>query len=46
MSELLTILQFIFSSFWVFWGTLMLIATVGAALNLTFAGIRGKLLSK
>jgi len=39
---MLEILQFIFSSFWVWLGTFLLIAVSGTALNWFAAGFRGK----
>lgn len=38
---MLDILKFIFSSFWIFVGTLCLIPTIGVAIALPIAAIRG-----
>ena len=38
------ILEIVLDNFWSFSGTLILIYSVGVALNFAFAGIRGKLI--
>ena len=39
---MLSILHFTFSSFWIWIGTILLIATVGWSINAILLGIRGK----